>query len=177
MAERQDGRKRANLKGDKPAPEILSPENIAKYEGIIRQTGDDDCILWPLSVDKRSGSGFFVPIGRSAMCARRFALSAFCRGAEKNEVPLSTCGNKACVNLRHLKWQTRSRMTKELTVSGKLPLPPTVGEENSAAILTEEDVFFIRRSSMSLERLASKFGVAKSTISAARTNQTWRHLL
>lgn len=58
-----------------------------------------------------------------------------------------------------------------------VPIPPQLGEEHYAAVLTEDDVRYIRSNlSRTNVDLADQFGVAPTTVSAVRNAKTWRHV-
>jgi hypothetical protein len=50
------------------------------------------------------------------------------------------------------------------------------GEDHLNAVLTEERVKHIRRSSEGLDALAVRFGVNRTTIHRARIGQSWGHV-
>lgn len=50
------------------------------------------------------------------------------------------------------------------------------GSKNFQSKLTEEDVNFIRNSSMSIEELANKYNVSRATILDILSRRTWRHI-
>ena len=51
------------------------------------------------------------------------------------------------------------------------------GEQHPHHRLTDEAVQFIRCSGLGLAELAALFGVNRTTVHRARTNQTWTHVL
>jgi hypothetical protein len=84
------------------------------------------------------------------------------------------CDNPPCVNPAHLFLGTHIENMEDMSRKGRRARMP--GEKNPRAKLTEADVRHIRGSTLSTEELTARFGVSKSTIHAARSGTTWRHL-
>jgi hypothetical protein len=76
------------------------------------------------------------------------------------------CGNRACVNPRHLRWATRKENLADELIHG-----------TRNAKLTEADVLAIRRQP---ERtgpdLAAEFGITRQAVHQVRTHQIWNWL-
>jgi aspartate oxidase len=51
------------------------------------------------------------------------------------------------------------------------------GEHNCQAVLTEDNVRFIRQSDMRGVDLAKRFNVTKALISRIRSGKSWKHIL
>jgi hypothetical protein len=88
------------------------------------------------------------------------------------------CDNRGCVRPDHLWLGTYSENSRDMWKKGRGPLRrnPRRGEQHYRAILTLGDVEFIRthRGEYTVQALADKFGVAKSTIHAAQISKNWR---
>lgn len=177
MAERRDNMKRKRLQLGAEAFDTFGAENRNKFWSIVGPDRPPEaCWPWPLSVHRVTGKPEFCLIGSSRIDAARFCLTITDRPAVGGEIIRHSCGKNDCVNPAHLSWGTRQKMAKAAVVAGTLPLPETVGEDNGAAILTEEQVLFIRQSEMTGKELAKLFGVSATTISMAQLGETWSHL-
>lgn len=83
-------------------------------------------------------------------------------------------GDKAHNAKDNLEWADRSRQERHAQQTG---LKSGRGSNNSMARLTAADVIEIRQNPGTTDReFAKKLNVSASTIRAARTGQTWRHL-
>lgn len=78
-------------------------------------------------------------------------------------------GNRADARLENLRWDSVSGNAADKHLHGTIAR----GERAGQALLTEDDVHFIRNSPLSSLRLAPMLGVASSTIRAVRLRQNW----
>ncbi|WP_371822016.1 hypothetical protein [Skermanella sp. TT6] len=85
------------------------------------------------------------------------------------------CDVPACANPRHLVLRTQRGNMMDGLERGR-PIICAPGEKNFAARLTEADIRLIRASAMRSGDLASRLGVSRATIDAARRRITWRHV-
>lgn len=81
------------------------------------------------------------------------------------------CDNPSCVNLDHLEIGTQSDNVHDMIERGRMH--DFHGEANPRALLSLEDVMYIRSSLESQKSMAAKYGVSKSTISAVVTRKNW----
>lgn len=82
---------------------------------------------------------------------------------------LHKCDNPACWRLDHLFLGTRQDNIDDMHSKGR----GAKHEKHSSAKLTYADVEVIRRSPLSGNELARRFGVSSMAISKVRTNKTW----
>lgn len=134
----------------------------------------NECLLWPFSFNP-DGYGAAKWGKRTSITAHR----AMCRLAH-GEPPSSdhhaahSCGNRACVNPRHIRWATVSENQMDKHSHGRMP----VGEAVHSAKLTTRKVRamkHMRRSGLSYQVIAERFGVARSTATRAIVGDYWRH--
>lgn len=90
----------------------------------------------------------------------------------KNYVLCHTCDNRLCVNPEHLIKSTQDYNMKDMVNKNRSP----IGERNSRAKLTENDVNFILDSEMNNNELAIVFEVTSRTIKNVRKKLTWKHV-
>jgi len=83
------------------------------------------------------------------------------------------CGNRRCIELQHIQVLPHPPHIK---LHAGAPDSPWAGTRNSMARLTPAIVRVIRRSKKTGRELARQFGVAETTISAARNGRTWAHV-
>ena len=131
----------------------------------------EDCIPWPFSVAS-GGYGSYYANGRSTTAHREICD----RAHGKKPTPLHEvahgCGNRLCVNPRHLRWATRKENHADKHAHGTAQR----GENHPNAKITEQQVLEIRNSLLSLGELAASFGVTKTTISYIRRGKSWSHV-
>lgn len=149
----------------KPLP-ILDQDDLRRFwEKVAR---GDSCWLWT-AAQTGNGYGTFKVDGNMYAAHRIAYLLAF--GPPEEDV-LHRCGTPLCVRPEHLYDGDAKANARDRIGHGTHP----GGEMNPRARLTETDVRMIRSSAEGDAALAARFGVAISTIYAARTGLTWRHL-
>lgn len=136
--------------------------------------GSDGCLIWPFS---RCGKGYGQAWFRGRLCTAHRAMAMIAHGdppTPKHHAAHS-CGNRACVNSRHLRWASPSENESDKRLHGTAQL----GSGNGYARLTELVIPEIRRRIASGERsavIAADFGVDRKTIDAIKTGKTWKHI-
>ncbi len=85
-------------------------------------------------------------------------------------------GNATNCRVDNLKWGTAQENADDRKRHGTARGGSSPGEKSVCSILTDEAVRDIRSSSELGIRLAFKYGVTTTTISAVRTRKTWRHI-
>lgn len=130
----------------------------------------EECLMWPFGIYP-NGYGFVVADG-----VKRGAHRLMCEKA--HGLPLSGnvqashgCGNRICVNPKHLRWDTIAGNHADKLLHDTHQR----GERCGAAKLTEHEVLAIRRliGSESQRSIAEKFGVAQRTIYDIAHRRSW----
>jgi hypothetical protein len=137
---------------------------------MAKDSYPSDCVIWPLVKDA-DGYGA-VKKGGAYVRAHRFFYELFVGQIPAGMHVLHSCDNRACVNPSHLFIGTHA----DNMADRKAKLRYERGEQKSNAKLCDEDVRFIRKSTMTLRELAQKFGVCKSVVHDIKTGKTWRHV-
>lgn len=127
----------------------------------------DDCIIWPFSLCH----GYGVCRDENGKSSRAHIIA--CRMAhgarpEGGDVAHS-CGNKACLNPRHLRWATRSENEMDKVEHGR-SLRGTRHHHNK---LTDAEARLIKSSNERGVDLAKAFGVTPSQVCAIRNGRSW----
>jgi len=135
----------------------------------------DACWEWQASLDSRGYGNIGVPrndgTGRYIMQrAHRIAFLLANGSIDIDLVVRHSCDNRRCCNPAHLSLGTQSENMIDAVERGRLL---RAGENNGRAKLRKEDIAAIRCSTASLRALAERYGVSKSTVSSARSGQTW----
>lgn len=88
-----------------------------------------------------------------------------------------SCGERMCINPRHLRWASRSENEQDKVAHGR---SNRGGERSGAARLTPESVRAIRESYASTSRtqqqLADEYGVHIMTINDIINERTWKEV-
>ncbi len=144
-----------------------------RFWSLVDKRSPAECWLW-LSLRNETGYGrFAVSTCRHSkrVFAHRLAWELVYGPTEL--CVLHRCDNPPCCNPLHLFVGTRADNAADMVAKGRCDHPK--GERNARALLTEDDVLFIRevKGALFQRELASIFGVARSTISAAQRGETW----
>ena len=85
------------------------------------------------------------------------------------------CGNRPCVNPRHLRVDTHRANMSDCVIHGT----HTRGERNGRAVLTSDKVLLIRQqlaNGVPQRALGRQFGVSGNTIGRIARGESWRHV-
>lgn len=131
----------------------------------------DDCLLWPYGQD-RDGYGV---VGWEKAHVRVCRTIHGERPPDKDEVAHS-CGQRACINPRHLRWATSQENADDTLIHGTRAA--IQGERMWKAKLTERQIRAIRSQAddRTLTELARDYGVSPSNILLILKGKTWRHV-
>lgn len=111
---------------------------------------------------------------RHGMPAHRYAYEQAKGPIPDGMVVMHTCDNRKCVNPEHLIVGTQSDNMRDCVAKGRRQ--DQNGEKGPSAKLKEQDVHFIRASTLTNTELGKRFNVSGRTISDARRGKTWRHI-
>jgi len=147
-------------------PVTADPITAAQFWRFAEVRSEGVCWFWKGAAT--NGYGRFRGIR-----AHRFAYE-IAKGPIPSELMVRhLCGNKLCVNPRHLEIGTMAD-----NAADGMKLGETLrGAANGKAKLSEDDVLYIRSNpdDLSGRNLAIKFGVSPATISLIRSGRRWGH--
>ena len=134
----------------------------------------DDCIPWTLSVTA-FGYGEMryknkTTRSHRVVCELYHGTPPFPRADAAH-----TCGNKLCINPRHIRWATRSENETDKIAHGR----SNRGERQGSSKLTEYGVIEIRRlaiTGVNPDDLAKTYRVAPRTVRDVLSGATWSWL-
>lgn len=129
------------------------------------------CIPWPFCVD-HEGYGIAIVSGRQKKASRHICILAHGAPPFARAEAAHRCGNRACVNPRHIRWRTAIENSKDKFNHGTV----LRGEQIARAALSATDVIAIRESEQSGYALAKRYSVSTTCIYSIRHRRTWRHV-
>jgi hypothetical protein len=132
----------------------------------------NECCPWPYAKHE-DGYGWLSIGGRQRM-VHRFICEVVhgMPQTQKHEVA-HNCGVPACINPRHLRWDTRKGNHADKIIHGTAQR----GERANCVKLTAAQVMQIRtQPHKSSSLLAAEFGVDSSNVRFIRNRKTWRHI-
>lgn len=135
-----------------------------------------DCWEWAGYTSKAGYA--IVSFDGQTVYGHRFAHEAF-----KGPIPAGfcvchSCDNPPCINPAHLFCGTKKDNTQDMLAKGRDRSIPHPGSTNGFAVLTEDQVLFMRvlqSVGLPLNKIALCFGVGRSTVAYA-VEQGWRHV-
>ena len=91
---------------------------------------------------------------------------------------LHRCDNTACVNPEHLFLGTHADNMADMVQKGRFDVGRSKmrGVLHYKAVLTEEQVYAIRRDKRRIGEIAKAYGVTGTAIAAVQSRMSWRHL-
>ena len=124
----------------------------------------DECVLWPYAKSKGYGRVFAAGETRRA----HVVVCEFAHGAKPIGCEVAhSCGERSCVNPRHLRWATAAENSADRIAHGR-----------QTRRLSVEQVREIRQLGPSMKQrdIAKRFGIKHSTVGQILRGITWRHV-
>jgi hypothetical protein len=114
-------------------------------------------------------------VGGQRKMAHRVAYEFFHGAIPEDLLLRHTCDNPACCNPNHLVPGNNQDNMDDM-VSRERSMR---GSKNAKTKLTDEEALYIRRNpdKLTINALAAKFGIAKSTVSYIRSGRSWKYLV
>lgn len=135
------------------------------------QHQSDACLLWPYFIAE-NGYGKIKFRGRMVYAHRHVCGLAHGDPVSPKMDAAHECGNRACVNPRHLRWATRAENIADKRWQGT----QTRGACHGPAKLAEDQVLSIMQDPRSHQEIANEFGVSRANIGLIKAGKSWRHL-
>lgn len=150
-----------------------SPGMAIKFlKEVVLKFESEECLHWPFIINN-----FGYPVFR--LGKMQYVANAVCR-FKHGEPPTDkhqaahNCGNRACVNPRHLRWATPAENSDDKYKHGT----QQNGERNPSVKLTELQVLEIMSlvGTMPQGQIAKRFGVDRKCVNNIYRGKSWMHL-
>lgn len=134
----------------------------------------DECLPWPLH--RRRGYGIFYHFSIRYQAHRYMCELVNGPQPSPSHETAHSCGNRECVNPKHLSWKTRSENQLDRRIHGTKSRPNWWKGDGAGSKLTGEQVAEIRalKGIKTQDELAAAFGCTHSNISHIQRGSTWR---
>lgn len=135
--------------------------------------GHDECVIWPFAVCPRGyargGNGKRTFTVCNEVCKR---VHGDPPTPKLDAAHSCNNGRLGCVNGRHIFWKTRAENEADKLLCGR----SNRGERCGTSKLTQEQVTFIRKSSLLQRELGEMFGVTQQMVSRIKCGNRWAWL-
>lgn len=152
---------------------VKSPRGEAqKFIKNIPET--DNCIIWPFKAHYKNGYGSVLLNGKLTGAHRAACIIYHGPPPTEQHQAAHLCGDKKCVNPRHIRWATASENAQDKIIHGT----DSIGEKNPMAKLKASDVVKIKmaKGKTSSETLADIFHCSPRLIRLIWNGEVWRHI-
>jgi hypothetical protein len=135
----------------------------------------DECLAFPYSIGSHGYGQFSAKrLSKQPLLAHRYICKKAHGSPPEGEFMAAahSCGNRICVNPRHLRWATYAENEDDKREHGRMQ----IGERHAMAKLSRSDVISIRGTTGLNKDIATQFGVTKSTIGDIKRRRSWKHI-
>lgn len=149
-------------------------EPLAFLEALIAHSGNA-CVLWPYA-STRAGYPI-VSLGKGKNRRAHRYLCELVYGPPHNQTLhcAHSCGQRRCVNPRHLRWATALENAADKQRHGT-ETPGLLRATNKLTPDQVRELRRLRREGVSWTRLAKRFGIGRGTTQRIVARETWRWL-
>lgn len=133
----------------------------------------DECIVWPFPLP-RAGYASLRWEGQNTYAHRVVCKIAHGAPPTAAHEVAHSCGNRSCINQKHLRWASRKENHADKKAHGTYQY----GERHPRSVLSQENVDDIRArvaSGTSQRQVAIAMGVSPMTISRIVRGETWSY--
>lgn len=154
--------------GDANTVRKLANGTIANWIETVASTFEsDECLLFPFAIGNHGYGMADGDLAHRVVCTRAHGTAP-----EEGMHAAHSCGNRICVNKRHLRWDTPQGNEADKLIHGTR----TRGERHGQSKLSEADVLAIRAATGSQRDISVQFGIAQQTVSDIKIGRRWSWL-
>jgi len=136
----------------------------------VLESATDECIIWAFGL--RNGYGCFLDEEKKDWLVHRWVATKVHGPPQPGLQACHDCGNPACVNPRHIRWDTAKANAADKIRHGTAQR----GEKHGCSKLTSEQVLAIREDTRIARLVAIDYRVSSSLIVQIRAKKVWRHI-
>lgn len=131
----------------------------------------DGCLEWPYYIGT-SGYAQSTIQGKSYSVHRIVCKTVYGEPSKEKPDVAHSCGNRKCVNPKHLRWASKKENMADKTLHGT----EQRGSANPRSKITEQIAEEIFKSEDTVSFLAEKYKISKKIIWDVRSGKTWTHV-
>lgn len=135
-----------------------------KWAEALAENPPEGCAEWPFATNG-NGYGWAWFQGRRIGAHRMLLVIATGQNPTDMDAAHGACHNRACVNPRHLSWQSRSNNIQDHKRDGR-----------KGYVLCEQDVLNIRKSRKSAKAIAEQYSLSTSTVYKVKQRKLWANV-
>lgn len=160
--------------GDPNVCKVEKGGQLRYLKKTIVQFDSDECLIWPF--DKNVNGYGRVKIKGIRRAAHR-VVCEIAHGLPPNDGiydAAHSCGTRACINKRHLRWATPKENSQEKIVHGTIAR----GERNGNAVMTKESAMTALelKGKMTQREIAERLGITRSSVRDIHIGKSWAWL-
>jgi hypothetical protein len=142
-------------------------------DDVLQATETDNCVIWPFGQSMGYGQ---INIGGKSRRVHNFVCAQAHGPAQGSRYQAAhQCGNRLCINPKHLRWATPSENSLDRDAHGTV----VRGSRHYLTSLTERDAIAIRlfmNNGGNSKDAADKYGVTRAVVTAIAARRTWKHV-
>ena len=150
----------------------IAPRNVRdRFFKAALAMDTDDCIIWPFGLNP-NGYGQYRVEGKAINAHRAMCIEAHGKPPFKGAQSAHSCGVRACINRRHLRWATPVDNHADMNLHGTSPR----GERQGRARLTNEQALAVLMDPRGTVVVAADLGVGRDVIGKLRRGETYKEV-
>lgn len=145
----------------------------------VHVPGLGNCWIWTGAKARKGWPYGRLRTNKRWISAHRFSFELVNGPIPRGRLILHRCDTPPCIRPEHLRLGTSKDNTRDMFEKGRAAHAGALGEANSHAKLTEQQVIAIRQRfhrGELIRRLALEYGLGVSAISSIVNGRTWKHV-
>ncbi len=149
----------------------VSPSEARETFERLSTIDSDECQIWPYSLCEGYGN---IRISLKKIGVHRLSLMNHEEPPDDGKYfAAHKCGNRACLNPKHLYWATQLENSQDKYLHDTVPF----GNKSCHAKLSEQEVWEVfHATGRPQTAIAKTYGVTQSTVSRIKNKMNWWHM-